>query len=608
MSEFKTITSDQGPDSTIQPQPNPLGPIVLFDGVCNFCDASVNWILERDSKNQFRFASLQSNAARSELIARGAEHDLPDSIVLLDGDKVLTQSDAIIRIGSKLGFPWKLAPIGRIIPKPMRDWVYAKVARNRYKWFGSKQVCTIPAPDVRAKFLDADEPVQVIESAAQAPAEPKTAGFFTGYPVRLAICYFFLYMFPSPMNAIPYSSYVLGWYMDARAWLTVQSGNLIFGIEEMPGPTGSGDRSIDFAELALVAVAALVASLTWQLMRRGKGIPKEITTSFITYCRFYLASVMLVYGSFKIIPLQMPAPGPDRLIEGIGEMSPMGMLWTFMGTSSAYQIFAGMGETISGLLLLWRKTSLVGALISVGVMANVAAMNYMFDVPVKLFSSHLLFIGLVILSPHFFRLINVLVLHLPTKPADLHPAPIRKLWFVIPVLIVKLYLVYFYVGQTNYRAYQQLYTRGLLAERFEFNDVYRVTSFERNGVVDRENEDDLRWVRIGFQASSISSVMDPDPEDDIEETVTRRTGRMRVQWANGPTTRFGFSLIEETMELTFPTLDGSILNILETESGMVLEGVFEGADVRIALDRIPESEFNLKSRGYNWINEVPFNR
>jgi predicted DCC family thiol-disulfide oxidoreductase YuxK len=132
-------------------------PLVLFDGVCSLCAAWVRWILARDTRGEFRFASLQSDAARAALAAAGARTDHPESVVLIDGDGVHMRSDAIIRIARRLGLPGAPIAAGAVVPRPLRDAVYAWVARNRYGWFGRRSECMVPAPELRSRFLDADE-------------------------------------------------------------------------------------------------------------------------------------------------------------------------------------------------------------------------------------------------------------------------------------------------------------------------------------------------------------------------------------------------------------------------------------------------------------------
>ncbi len=131
--------------------------MVLFDGVCNLCDRSVQFVLHHDRKGEFRFASLQSAAARS-LVGEATASGL-GSVLLVDEAGVHTKSEAALRIAARLGAPWSWLSVFRLVPRPIRDGVYGFVARNRYRWFGRKDACPLPPPDVRARFLDAGEGV-----------------------------------------------------------------------------------------------------------------------------------------------------------------------------------------------------------------------------------------------------------------------------------------------------------------------------------------------------------------------------------------------------------------------------------------------------------------
>ena len=136
-------------------------PVILFDGVCNLCNSAVQWVIEHDKDRRFYFASLQSDAARRELekvLGLDEIDALPDSIVLLDSDGVHTRSAAALRIARGLGRPFVLLRLGVVLPRPLRDAIYDLIARNRYRWFGRRDTCMTPTPDIAARFLDADEP------------------------------------------------------------------------------------------------------------------------------------------------------------------------------------------------------------------------------------------------------------------------------------------------------------------------------------------------------------------------------------------------------------------------------------------------------------------
>jgi len=134
-------------------------PIVLYDGVCGLCNHLVQFLLKRDTHDRFRFASLQSEFAHNLLTRHGVDpHDLNTVYVVKDcgqpGQSLLARSDAILFMLTQLDGIWKLAGLGRVLPKVFRDAVYKIVARNRYRVFGKHESCILPAPEHRAKFLD----------------------------------------------------------------------------------------------------------------------------------------------------------------------------------------------------------------------------------------------------------------------------------------------------------------------------------------------------------------------------------------------------------------------------------------------------------------------
>ena len=126
--------------------------IILFDGVCNFCDASVQFIIKNDPKGHFRFAMLQSDIAQ-ELLRQYNVQSNVDSMILIEGNKAYCKSGAALRICRHLKGLWKLAYILLIIPAPARNFAYDVLAKNRYKWFGKKESCILPSSDVRGRFL-----------------------------------------------------------------------------------------------------------------------------------------------------------------------------------------------------------------------------------------------------------------------------------------------------------------------------------------------------------------------------------------------------------------------------------------------------------------------
>ncbi len=128
-------------------------PVILFDGVCNFCNYWVNFAIKRDKKKKLKFAPLQGETARQLLLQYELATTKLSSVILIDKGKAYTQSSAAIRICKYLSGGAKLYYGFIIIPKFIRDFFYNIIARNRYKWFGKKNECMVPAPGVRERFL-----------------------------------------------------------------------------------------------------------------------------------------------------------------------------------------------------------------------------------------------------------------------------------------------------------------------------------------------------------------------------------------------------------------------------------------------------------------------
>ena len=128
--------------------------IILFDGVCNLCNGSVIFILQREKEPVFRFASIQSEAGKALLEWCGLPKDFSQAIVLIDNEKVYLGSTAALKIGQQLGFPWSfLASMGFVVPGFLRDGMYAQIAKHRYQWFGKRDVCMLPTKELQGRFL-----------------------------------------------------------------------------------------------------------------------------------------------------------------------------------------------------------------------------------------------------------------------------------------------------------------------------------------------------------------------------------------------------------------------------------------------------------------------
>lgn len=128
--------------------------LILFDGVCNLCNNSVQYVIKRDQKNTYLFAPLQSKVGQQIIEQFQIDTVKTDSILLYTNGKLYSKSTAALKVAAKLGFPTNILSMFIIIPAFIRNWVYDFIAKNRYKWYGKKEACMIPTPELKSKFID----------------------------------------------------------------------------------------------------------------------------------------------------------------------------------------------------------------------------------------------------------------------------------------------------------------------------------------------------------------------------------------------------------------------------------------------------------------------
>ena len=129
-------------------------PLILFDGVCNLCNAWVRFVVRRDPAGVFRFAAQQSPVGRAMIEDRMKNAAQLSSVILIEDNSIYTESDAVLQILARLGLPWSWIALLRIIPRPARDACYRFIVRHRYQWFGRTEICQIPSADVRSRFVE----------------------------------------------------------------------------------------------------------------------------------------------------------------------------------------------------------------------------------------------------------------------------------------------------------------------------------------------------------------------------------------------------------------------------------------------------------------------
>jgi uncharacterized membrane protein YphA (DoxX/SURF4 family) len=238
---------------------------------------------------------------------------------------------------------------------------------------------------------------------------------------RLLFLYLVLYSFPSPLHIVPvYGEILRDSYREIWNTVVPWVGEHLLGVEVRVRIGGSGDTTYHYVQLLCYLILALAATAVWTLLD-GRRANYALNAWLRVYVRFVLAAAMIVYGAYKVIPEQFGTPFPSDLLQPIGESSPMKLLWTFMGASIPYVIFTGAAELLGGLLLVARRTTLLGALVCIAVMSNVVMLNLSYDVPVKLYSSHLLLMAVFLAAPDLKRLASLFVWNRRVPPAEQRP-------------------------------------------------------------------------------------------------------------------------------------------------------------------------------------------
>lgn len=411
------------------------------------------------------------------------------------------------------------------------------------------------------------------------------------FAFRFAFVYFILYLLPFPLDGTPQLDAAAELYnavwIKAVPWVAAN----VFGKEITEFPGGSSDTRFNYIQLLCYVVIAFIAALFWSIVDRKRPAYPRLYDWLRIYIRFALGLTMFGYGIIKVLPSQFPYPDLDRFIQPIGHTSPMGLLWTFMGASPAYCVFSGLAECIGGLLLFWRRTVTLGALIIAGVMTNVVMMNFCYDVPVKQYSTHLLLLSLFLLLPDVRRLADFLLLNRATIPKALG-RPFTNRWLNRAAVAIKVVFLGFTLLYATTDAVEAANVFAIDAPRPALYGLYEIESFTRNGEsVPPVLGQDKRWRRM----------------------VINRMGRLAVQLMDDSLERFLIkdNANEGKLELTprWEPDKKAVLNYRKQgDDRLALEGDFFGDDLRIVLLRTPEPKFLLRSRGFHWVNEKPFNR
>jgi hypothetical protein len=404
---------------------------------------------------------------------------------------------------------------------------------------------------------------------------------------RFAFVYWLLFALPFPLDLLPWTDWIVGPIESGQRAFVLWTARHVLGLGEVPSEGGgSGDTAYDYEFVFCALVLALAGALVWSILDRKRASYARLADWLWAYVRLDLATAMISYGSYKVIPSQFPVLTLDRLAQPFGEASPMGLLWTFMGTSAPYQIFSGAGELLGGLLLFQRRTAVLGAIVATGVMAQVVMLNFAFDVPVKLYSAHLLAIALFLLLPHVCNLFGQFVLGRPAAALGCARLFQRPALHRGALALRTLFLVY--IAWQRLSMSYDVYREYSMPPPTPFDGAWRVAAFETEPP--EAVDPGLRWT----------------------ELVVGSSTRIGVTHASGVYERLQLELGEEgALSLTRrgdPQWKSEFTYEMPAPERLRWNGTLDGKSVHIDFERRPARDYLLQTRGFHWINEVPFNR
>ena len=342
--------------------------------------------------------------------------------------------------------------------------------------------------------------------------------------------------------------------------------------------TGSGDTSYNWMTLLILFFLAILGALIWTLIDSKRNNYQKCYYWLTVIIRYYIAFMLINYGIIKLIHAQMPPPGLDRLMQPLGEFSPMGLAWTYFGYSKGYNIFVGMMEILSG-LLLFRRTVVLGALITMAVSINIMTVNYFFDVPVKIVSTILFAFSIFLLLPYIKPLYNFLILGKSRQINAIKRPKFSKNWKSKLFSVAKIVLISIFILQQSF------------------------------GLINRQKQ-----INQYFKKSQLYGIYKVDQHSDLGTIIPKDWSYIIFNYEDHGNARDRYykkiSLAPEIDTTSHKlSLNNFTFNYSVLENGdILLYKEFEDHRQEVKLLKQHPEEFELMKREFNWIQEYPHNR
>jgi len=356
-------------------------------------------------------------------------------------------------------------------------------------------------------------------------------------------------------------------------------------------PTGSGDTTMAYISLFTGTVLSIIGTIIWTVLDRKRPSYNQLFYWTIVIIRIYLIFFMFTYGFIKVFKSQFPGPSLTRLLQPLGEMSPMGLAWTYMGHSQGFNLFTGCMEVLGGLLLIPRKTISLGGFVTAGVMLQVTMMNMFYDIPVKLLSLHMMAMGLVIFLIDWKRFAQIFIKNETTPAINYYKisddSHYKKLifWFKTATAIILMCLM-------SWQANQGMHLYGDKREKPDLYGIWEATTFIRNNdTIPPLITDKSRWRRLIVDYKERASIQAMDDNVSYTSFIVDTTNtKIYISSSNGVDDALTYKLTGENQDELY------------------LEGVSNDDSLKIHLKAKDLSTFRLTNRDFHWINETPYNR
>lgn len=412
-------------------------------------------------------------------------------------------------------------------------------------------------------------------------------------------CFIYLVIYINPWTwvdgQIGFISQLIGYYYYAAEWLVLQCNRLWFSFGDIsPQQNGSGDTSFDYAVLLTTLIVAMAGAIIWSLLDHKRKSYNQASYWLRTLIRYNLMITCFFYGLIKWYGMQMPFPSNSELATSLGDLLPMRLSWLFIGYSAPYEMFSGFMEILAGLLMFNRKTITLGLFMALTVFINVMVLNLCYDIPVKLFSIHLVVFCLYLLLHDAKRLMGFFIFNRASPANTVNSLFLPKKWMRVSHILLKIaFFGFFFIKPFfNLRERQQAMQnqKDTLPLKSGMYDVllFAVNKDTIPGLI----SDTLRWKDLVIEKTGLVSVGSTD-------TVFRQRYRRGYCVAEADTASQILHFKKSGRDSVF---FGRFQYHFPDSSTVTLKGRYKNDSLFVLLKR-SNRHFQLAERQFHWISE-----